>query len=150
MGSPHGDDGGGGGGMADLSSLLPTLMLFARGQGSEAGTGQWLQLLMALVLPLLLRAMVPKFQLWFNSLKMRNRPMRVITHTREPGRWWRDDEDDEEAFNAVIQRAILKYLNTHMPDITKDWHESDIQVRPAAGRTSDHAPARVLHRYSFA
>lgn len=131
MGHPGDDGSGGGASLADLSSMLPTLMmLFARG-GERGGTGagNWLQLVLVLVLPLLLRSILPKFQAWFNTLKLgRSRASRVISHSRDPSCWWCEDENDDEAFNAVIQRAILKYLNTQMPDITKAWMESDIQV----------------------
>ena len=43
-------------------------------------------------------------------------------------RWW-DDGDDEDAFNAVIQKAVLTYINKELPHIAKAWEESDVQGR---------------------
>ena len=124
----HPDDGGNGGGMDAVSSLLPTLTLLSARSGT--GEHQWLHLAMALLLPLLLRAVLPKLQTWVAAFRLSvPAATRIISHTRDSACWWaRENEDDEEAFNAVIQRSILKFINTKLPDVARCWKESDVQV----------------------
>lgn len=125
-----GDGHDGGGGSMDLSALLPTLtLLSARGGAAGGGDSQWIPLMLAVLLPLLLRSMLPKVQAWAQGLKLHNHTTRTISHTRDNSCWWHDEENDDEAFNAIIQRAILKYINTKLPDVAKSWNASDIQAR---------------------
>ena len=146
MGPP--DDGGNGnGGGLDLSSLLPTLTLLSARSGGSTAHGdyhQWLQLLLALLLPLLLRSVLPKLQTWASGFRLHGaQATRIITHTRDPACWWnRDADDDDEAFNAVVQRAILKYINTKLPDVARSWKESDVQVG-RVGRGAGQAHGRA-------
>lgn len=153
----------GNGGMAgQLQSLLPTLMMLTttqqahNGTASSAGgsTPQWVQLLLTLLLPIFLQSALPKIHAAMQkaSSMMRSEATRMISHTRDPGRWWRQDKDDDEAFNAVIQRAILKYINTELPDVAKGWQQSNVQVgrggNPMPPLFGDHGCRYYTSRHS--
>ena len=113
----HPNDAGAG---FDLNALLPILMMSTRSSaGGAAGAGNtndstlWIQMLIAILLPFLIRIIQPRLQTAVQNFKLRpNKAHRTIVHSKEVGVWrWWDDSDDEEAFNAVIQKAILTYIN---------------------------------------
>ena len=117
----------------DIASILPTMMMMK----SDV---PWLQMLLALVLPLFIRLASPRMQLWFNALKLgRHSVTRSIVCTKETGGycWW-VDEDDEEAYNAVIQKSILAYINKKLPHITKMWNSCEIHALKEAKNECAH------------
>ena len=165
MGAPHQDPhpNDGSGGLDGLSSLLPTLMMMRSSGVAGGGPGDtpWLQLLLAVLLPILLRLVLPKLQNALNQVSLygRHEPAtpvdyerhvihsptptnatatnatpthhphaptnavtqvrpsgryatRTIVYTRETGVWrWWDDKEDDDSFNAIVQKAILTYIN---------------------------------------
>ena len=107
--SPNDDVNGIGG--IDLSSLLPTMMMMNRGTGG--GDMHWLQMLLVVVLPIILRLITPRLQQSVNAFRFcKKNAIRSIACTKETGvyRWWVDEEDDD-AFNGIIQKSILAYIN---------------------------------------
>ena len=107
-----GDDGSGGG--LDLSSMLPLLLMNRNSAaGGSGGEMPWVQMLLAILLPLLLRLFTPKLQSAVNAFRVGgHHATRTISCMKETGvyRWW-DDKEDEDAFNAIVQKAILTYIN---------------------------------------
>lgn len=112
---------------ATLQSLLPTLMLMNGRGGADT---QWIGLVCALILPLLLQSVLPMLKKWArHGMKLfRTGCSRTVQWTRDPSVWW-DDKENEEAFNGVVQRSILKYINQELPEVAKGWTESNVQVR---------------------
>ena len=69
MGGPqdaHPNDGSSG--LDSLASLLPTLMMMRSGAGGSKEDTPWLQLLLAVLLPVLLRLILPKLQNALNQV----------------------------------------------------------------------------------
>ncbi|KAG1672201.1 hypothetical protein FOA52_002901 [Chlamydomonas sp. UWO 241] len=148
------DSNSGGSFGSQLSSLLPMLTLMGAQQGggdsSKQGGAHWqatLHVFLVIALPLILQSLMPKI---VNAMKMmgaalRTEATRTISHSRDPSRWWQD-KDDDEAFNGVIQRAILRYINNEMPDVAKGWRECNVKackeektIEPGSGSSSGSA-----------
>ena len=114
-------------GSPDISSLLPTMMMMMS-RGADGGQMMpWMPMLFAVLLPLILRIVTPRLQQSFNAIHLGKRHAeRTISCTKEC-RWW-VDEDDEDAYNAIIQKSILTFINKELPHVTKSWDKSEIHA----------------------
>jgi hypothetical protein len=131
--STHREHAANGGGGFDVSALLPTMMMMTnRGGGGTASEYPWLQMLLAVLLPFLLRIMQPKMTEAFDSvMRLRNRyARRQINHVKDAvWRWWDDKADADQTVNAVIQKSILTYINKELPHVTRSWANSELTAR---------------------
>ena len=88
----HPTDGGVG---FDISSLIPLFMMqssrsnaAAGSSGSQDNTTLYIQMLLAMLIPLLIRVIQPRLQGAVNGFKLtRNRAHRTIVHAKEVGVW---------------------------------------------------------------
>ncbi len=74
----------------DRASLLPTLLrLTSRGGQAGESKHQWLQLALAVLLPILIRLVLPTLQNALNrsGARLERRATRSISHTRDVGVW---------------------------------------------------------------
>jgi hypothetical protein len=110
----------------DPISLIPLLMMGVPKQQGE-GTASSM-MLVVMLLPLVLRFLLPHITKMLSSIKLTIQCSRTISYSRDSSVWW-TDKDNDETWNAVIQRAILKHINTKLPEVAKAWVESEVQGR---------------------
>ena len=120
------------GGGFDMSALLP-LMMMRGGGGAAAGSDYpWLQMMLAVLIPFLLRIMQPRMSEAFDNARLfRNRyAKRQIRYVKDTvWRWWDDKPDADQTVNAVIQKSILTYINKELPHVARSWPLSELSAR---------------------
>mmetsp|Transcript_3473 Transcript_3473/g.7584 ORF Transcript_3473/g.7584 Transcript_3473/m.7584 type:complete len:572 (+) Transcript_3473:248-1963(+) len=111
----------------DVTALLPALML-GRNHGDGSRSSSIIDVILVVLLPMLVRHMWPHLQDLYDKItSWSGHSFRNIIYTKRTDRWWHDDDDN--ASNAVIQKAILSYINLKLPDVARSWKEGDVQAR---------------------
>ena len=115
----------------DPISMIPLLMMGGAKQLGESGNASSSVMFFIVLVPLV-KFLFPYIKDFMSKIRLVKQCTRIISHSKDTSSWWTclyDDKDNDEIWNVVIQRAILNYINTKLPEVAKGWMTSEVQGR---------------------